>query len=76
MAQQDVNAFDAEGRAVKLEGIGVTYDALGRAVEAAEPGGAIEFLYGPGGGKLAVMNGMRPAKPGGGGVWVDGEVGG
>ncbi len=57
-AQQDVNAFDAEGRAVTLEGIGVTYDALGRAVEAAEPGGAIEFLYGPEGGKLAVMNGQ------------------
>ncbi len=56
--QQNVNAFDAEGRAVTLEGIGVTYDALGRAVEAAEPGGAIEFLYGPGGGKLAVMNGQ------------------
>ncbi len=53
-----MNAFDAEGRAVTLEGIGVTYDALGRAVEAAEPGGAIEFLYGPGGGKLAVMNGQ------------------
>jgi len=57
-AQQDVNAFDAEGHAVTLEGIGVTYDALGRAVEAAEPGGAIEFLYAPGGGKLAVMNGQ------------------
>jgi len=41
-----------------LEGIGVTYDALGRAVEAAEPQGAIEFLYGPGGGKLAVMSGQ------------------
>ncbi len=53
-----VNAFDAEGHAVTLEGIGVTYDALGRAVEAAEPGGTIEFLYGPGGGKLAVMNGQ------------------
>jgi len=57
-AQQNVNAFDAEGHAVTLEGIEVTYDALGRAVEAAEPNGAIEFLYGPGGGKLAVMSGQ------------------
>ncbi|HVA62862.1 MAG TPA: RHS repeat-associated core domain-containing protein, partial [Terriglobales bacterium] len=57
-AQQNVNGFDAEGHAVTLEGIGVTYDALGRAVEAAEPNGAIEFLYGPGGGKLAVMSGQ------------------
>ncbi|HVA64799.1 MAG TPA: RHS repeat-associated core domain-containing protein, partial [Terriglobales bacterium] len=57
-AQQNVNAFDAEGHAVRLEGIGVTYDALGRAVEAVEPNGAIEFLYGPGGGKLAVMSGQ------------------
>jgi len=70
-AQQDVNAFDADGHAVTLEGIGVTYDALGRAVEAAEPGGAIEFLYGPEGGKLAVMNGQTLATayiplPGGG----------
>ncbi|HVA64011.1 MAG TPA: hypothetical protein VNF74_09830, partial [Terriglobales bacterium] len=55
---QNVNGFDAEGHAVRLEGIGETYDALGRAVEAAEPHGAIEFLYGPGGGKLAVMSGQ------------------
>ena len=25
---------------------------------------------------LKLVYGMRPAKPGGGGVWVDGEVGG
>jgi len=53
-----VNTFDAEGKAVVFEGVAVVYDALGRAVEAAEPGGTIEFLYGPGGGKLAVMSGQ------------------
>jgi RHS repeat-associated protein len=36
----------------------VTYDALGRAVEAAKTGGTEEFLYGPGGSKLAVMSGQ------------------
>jgi len=70
-AQRNVNAFDSEGHAVMLEGIGVTYDALGRAVEAAEPSGAIEFLYGPDGGKLAVMQGQTLKRadiplPGGG----------
>jgi RHS repeat-associated protein len=53
-----VNAFDAEGRPVKLENIAVTFDALGRAVEAAKSGGTVEFLYGPSGGKLEVMSGQ------------------
>jgi hypothetical protein len=53
----NVNAFDAEGHIVKLEGINVTFDALGRMAEAAEPSGAIEIVYGPGGGKLGVMGG-------------------
>jgi RHS repeat-associated protein len=53
-----VNGFDADGHATTLEGITVTYDALGRAVEAAKTGGTEEFLYGPGGGKLAVMSGQ------------------
>ena len=53
-----MNAFDAEGRPATLEGIAVTYDALGRAVEAAKSGGTVEFVYGPDGGKLAVMSGQ------------------
>jgi RHS repeat-associated protein len=52
-----VNSFDAEGHAYYLEGVHVTFDALGRAAEAAEPSGAVEFVYGPGGGKLGVMGG-------------------
>ncbi|MGH9482442.1 MAG: hypothetical protein ACRD1L_10180, partial [Terriglobales bacterium] len=43
------NAFDAEGRAVTLEGVNVVYDALGRAVEASGQ----EFLYAPDGRKIA-----------------------
>jgi hypothetical protein len=31
--QNNVNAFDAEGKPVTFEGAAVTYDALGRAVE-------------------------------------------
>ena len=53
-----VNGFDADGQATTLQGITVTFNALGRAVEAAEPGGTQEFLYGPSGDKLAVMSGQ------------------
>lgn len=71
-----VNAFDSEGHAV-------TYDALGRAVEAAPTSGTIEFLYGPTGGRLAVMNGQAleqariglPGGPSGGGAAVYGPTG-
>ncbi|MGH9393802.1 MAG: RHS repeat-associated core domain-containing protein, partial [Terriglobales bacterium] len=52
-----VNEVDGEGRQVVFESEAVTCDALGRAVEAAKSGGTVEFLYGPGGGKLAVMKG-------------------
>ncbi|MGH9393804.1 MAG: RHS repeat-associated core domain-containing protein [Terriglobales bacterium] len=48
-----VNAFDTENRAVTFEGVNVLYDALGRAVEA----DGHEIVYGPDGGKLAVMSG-------------------
>ncbi|MGH9481199.1 MAG: RHS repeat domain-containing protein [Terriglobales bacterium] len=52
------NAFDAEGHAVTLEGIGLAYDALGRAVEGAGGAGAGQFLYAPDGRKIAVMGGQ------------------
>ena len=66
-----VNSFDAENKPVTLEGTNVLYDAFGRAAEAAEPSGSIEFLYGPGGGKIAVMVGQTLTRadiplPGGG----------
>jgi hypothetical protein len=55
--QNNVNAFDAEGKPVTFEGAAVTYDALGRAVEFTAGGVTREVLYGPGGGKLALMDG-------------------
>src|SRR6185437_14899769 len=56
-----VNTFDSENKAVTLEGIDVLYDAFGRAAKAAGPGYTVEFVYGPGGGKLAVMRGQSLA---------------
>jgi RHS repeat-associated protein len=52
-AVRNVNSFDSEGRPVTLESVSVTYDALDRAVQA----GSHEFVYGPGGTKLAIMSG-------------------
>ena len=57
-----VNSYDSENKAVTLEGTNVLYDALGRAAEAAEPSGSIEFLYGADGGKIAVMAGQTLAR--------------
>src|SRR6185437_12071749 len=51
------NGFDVTGDAVVFQGATVVYDALGRAVEFTSAGATQEYLYGPGGGKLAVMNG-------------------
>jgi len=48
-----VNAYNSEGRPATFEGVSVTYDALDRAVQA----GSHEFVYDPGGAKLAVMSG-------------------
>ncbi|MGH9473664.1 MAG: RHS repeat-associated core domain-containing protein, partial [Terriglobales bacterium] len=48
------DAYDAEGRPVTFLDTAVVYDALGRAVEA----GGAEFIYGPSGGKIAVMDGQ------------------
>jgi RHS repeat-associated protein len=65
-----VNAFDAEGKPTTLEGhAGIVSDALGRVVES----GGQEFVYGPGGGKLAAMSGQTLVRadiplPGGAGA--------
>lgn len=53
-----VNAYDAEGHAVGFKGGTLTYDALGRAVEASVPGNAFEWVWGPGGRRAAVMQGQ------------------
>jgi len=71
-----VNSFDAEGRPVKLENVAVTFDALGRAIEA---GGNV-FIYSPSGAKLAVMQGTSarradiPLPGGGSAVFVGGAL--
>ena len=57
-AHNNVNAFDAEGKPVSFEGAAVTYDALGRGVEFTAGGVTREIVYGPGGGKLALMDGQ------------------
>src|SRR6185312_2644422 len=52
-ATRNVNSFDSEGRPTTFESVAVTFDALDRAVQA----GSHEFVYDPGGAKLAVMSG-------------------
>jgi RHS repeat-associated protein len=49
-------AWDANGRPVTIDGIGATYDALGRMVELNRSGVYGEIVYAPSGSKLALMN--------------------
>ena len=53
-----VNWFDAGGHATTLNNTTVVYDALGRAAEFTNGSTTNEYLYGPGGAKLAVMTGQ------------------
>ena len=55
-------AWDANGRPVTVDGVGLTYDALGRMVEQNRSGAYTEIVYGPGGGKLALMSGQTLQK--------------
>jgi RHS repeat-associated protein len=55
-------AWDAEGRPVTIDAIGLTYDALGRMVEQNRSGSYTQIVYAPGGGKLALMNGQTLSK--------------
>ncbi len=59
--------WGAEGKMVSdapngLTTVNVTYDALGRAVEQARGTSYTQIVYGPGGGKLARMNGRPLSK--------------
>jgi len=54
-------AWDAEGRSVTIDTVGLTYDALGRMVEQQSGSSYTEILYGPTG-KLALMNGQTVTK--------------
>ena len=52
--------WDAENKAISMDGtgVGLTYDAFGRMVEQGRGSAHTEILYGPGGAKLALMNGQ------------------
>jgi RHS repeat-associated protein len=54
--------WDAAGRPVSADGVLLTYDALGRMVEQNRSGVYTEIVYGPGGGKLALMSGQSLQK--------------
>jgi RHS repeat-associated protein len=55
-------SWDANGRPVTIDGVGATYDALGRMVELNRSGTYTEIAYDPMGGKLALMNGQSLLK--------------
>jgi RHS repeat-associated protein len=53
--------WDANGRPVTIDGVGITYDALGRMVEQ-NNGSYTEIAYSPTGYKMAFMNGQSMQK--------------
>ena len=55
-------AWDAEGNSVTIDGVGVTYDALNRAVEQNRSGAYTQIVYSPTGVKLALMSGQTLQK--------------
>jgi len=55
-------AWDAFGNSVTLDGVGVTYDALDRAVEQNRSGAYTQIVYSPTGAKLALMSGQTLQK--------------
>ncbi len=55
-------AWDAASRPVTIDGVGVTYDALGRMVEQNRSGTYTEIVYAPSGAKLSLMSGQTLTK--------------
>jgi RHS repeat-associated protein len=55
-------AWDSNGRPVTLDGVGLTYDALGRMVEQNRSGVYTQIVYGPNGSKFAIMSGSTLQK--------------
>lgn len=55
-------AWDANGRPVTADGIGLTYDALGNMVEQNRSGAYSQIVYAPSRAKLALMNGSTLQK--------------
>jgi RHS repeat-associated protein len=55
-------AWNADGRPITIDGVSVTYDALGRMVERNNGGAYSEIAYAPTGEKIEVMNGQSYTK--------------
>ena len=55
-------SWDSAGKPVTIDTVNVTYDALGRMVEQNRSGVYTQFVYGPHGGKLAIMSGQTLQK--------------
>ncbi|MGH9686523.1 MAG: RHS repeat-associated core domain-containing protein [Candidatus Acidiferrales bacterium] len=55
-------SWDANGRPVTIDGVGITYDASGRMVEQNRSGSYTEIVYTPAGAKLALMTGSTIQK--------------
>jgi RHS repeat-associated protein len=55
-------SWDADGNSITLDGIGLTFDALDRMVEQNRSGSYRQIVYGPGGGKLALMSSQSLVK--------------
>jgi len=55
-------SWDAYGNSLSVDGIGIIYDALNRAVEKNNSGSYTQIVYAPTGGKLALMNGQTLQK--------------
>jgi RHS repeat-associated protein len=72
--------WDGYGRPITIDGVSVTYDALGRMVEQNRSGAYSEIVYAPTGDKIEIMNGQSFTKaflplPGGAvAVWGGGSA--
>jgi RHS repeat-associated protein len=55
-------SWDSAGKPVSIDSVSLTYDALGRMVEQNRAGVYTQFVYGPHGGKFAIMNGQTLQK--------------
>jgi RHS repeat-associated protein len=51
-------AWDAFGKPITIDGVGITYDALGRMVEQNRSGAYTQIVYAPQGQKLVLMSGQ------------------
>jgi hypothetical protein len=54
--------WDATGKSLSVDGVNLTFDALGRMVEQNRSGTYTQFVYSPGGAKVAIMNGQALTK--------------